>query len=97
MKPLLGAGVMNFLEDAVILKHLNPNLGFNASGSAFLRSVMYDLTFLKSSKYLRTFSASGSFLSQGAYKRARPARISGVLVGALFKLGEDMEEGDEVL
>eukprot|EP00873_Tetraselmis_striata_P025466 jgi/Tetstr1/445730/TSEL_033378.t1 len=31
MKPLLGAGV-NSPEGAFILKHLNSNLGFNASG-----------------------------------------------------------------
>eukprot|EP00873_Tetraselmis_striata_P038871 jgi/Tetstr1/459135/TSEL_004582.t1 len=57
------------------------------------RFVMYDLAFLKSSKYLWNFNVSGLFLSQRAYKRGRPARISGVPAGALFKICTGSERG----
>eukprot|EP00873_Tetraselmis_striata_P033381 jgi/Tetstr1/453645/TSEL_040601.t1 len=39
------------------------------------------------------FNASGYGIVERAYKRGRPARISGVLVGALFKICTGSESG----
>eukprot|EP00873_Tetraselmis_striata_P017300 jgi/Tetstr1/437564/TSEL_026236.t1 len=106
--PVLAQEVVNFLfplrpekaaEGAVCISSKSSSRFFQLSRSTGEKchwtamSVMYDLPFLKSSKYLWTFTVSGFFLSQRAYKRGRSARISGVPVGALFKICTGSESG----
>eukprot|EP00873_Tetraselmis_striata_P008286 jgi/Tetstr1/428550/TSEL_018544.t1 len=58
-----------------------------------VRSVTYDVAFLKSSNYPWTFTASGFILSQRTYESGRPTRILGVPFGALFKICTGSESG----